>query len=39
MSNADTLRHVFSLMDEKNVPAIRELLAPGFSAVMGGTRR
>jgi predicted ester cyclase len=35
MSNADTLRRVFSLMDEKN-PAIRELLAPDFSAVMGG---
>lgn len=35
MSNADTLRRVFSLMDEKNVPAIRELLAPEFSAVMG----
>jgi predicted ester cyclase len=36
MSNADTLRRVFSLMDEKDVPAIRELLAPDFSAVMGG---
>jgi predicted ester cyclase len=36
MSNADTLRRVFSLMDEKNHPAIRELLAPEFSAVMGG---
>ena len=36
MSNADTLRRVFVLMDEKNVPAIRELLAPEFSFVMGG---
>ena len=36
MSNTDTLRRVFSLMDEKNHPAIRELLAPQFSAVMGG---
>lgn len=36
MSNADKLRRVFSLMDERNVPAIRELLAPEFSAVMGG---
>jgi predicted ester cyclase len=36
MSNADTLRRVFSLMDEKNDAAVRELLAPEFSAVMGG---
>jgi predicted ester cyclase len=36
MSNADTLRRVFSLMDEQDHAAIRELLAPGFSAVMGG---
>jgi predicted ester cyclase len=36
MSNADTLRRLFALMDEKDIPAIRELLAPGFSAVMGG---
>ena len=37
MSNADTLRRVFSLMDEKNGPAIRELIAPEFSAVMGSS--
>lgn len=36
MSNVDTLRRLFSLMDEKDNPAIRELLAPGFTAVMGG---
>jgi predicted ester cyclase len=39
MSNADTLRRLFSLMDEQNGPAIRELLAPDFSAVMGGNPR
>jgi predicted ester cyclase len=37
VSNADTLRRVFSLMDDQNVSAIRELLAPEFSAVMGAT--
>jgi predicted ester cyclase len=36
MSNADTLRRLFDLMDDKNIPAIRELLAPGFKAVIGG---
>ena len=36
MSNADTLRRLFALMDEKDIPAIRQLLAPGFSAVIGG---
>ena len=36
MSNADTLRRVFSLMDERNDTAVRELLAPEFKAVMGG---
>jgi predicted ester cyclase len=36
MSNADTLRRVFSLMDEKNGSAIRELIAPEFSALLGG---
>ena len=36
MSNAETLRRIFSLMDEKDAPAIRELIAPDFSAVMGG---
>ena len=35
MSNADTLRHIFSLMDEKDDAAIRELIAPEFRAVMG----
>jgi predicted ester cyclase len=36
MSNADTLRRVFSLMDEQDDRSIRQLLAPGFSAVMSG---
>ena len=36
MSNADTLCRIFSLMDEKDVSAIRELIAPEFSAVLGG---
>jgi predicted ester cyclase len=36
MSNADTLRRVFSLMDEKDDRSIRQLLAPGFSAVISG---
>ena len=36
MSNAATLRRIFSLMDEKDFPSIRELLAPEFSAVFGG---
>jgi predicted ester cyclase len=36
MSNADTLRRVFSLMDEKDHAAIRELLAPEFSAFIAG---
>ena len=36
MSNADTLRRIFSLMDEKDVSAIRELISPEFSAVLGG---
>jgi predicted ester cyclase len=36
MSNADTLRRIFALMDEQNDPAVRELLACGFSAVIGG---
>lgn len=36
VSNADTLRRIFSLMDEKDFSAIRELIAPEFSAVMGG---
>lgn len=36
MSNADTLRRIFSLMDEKDFASIRELLAPEFSAVLGG---
>ena len=36
MSNADTLRRIFSLMDEKDFPSIRELLASEFSAFLGG---
>jgi predicted ester cyclase len=36
VSNADTLRRVFALMDERDYPSIRELLALEFSAVMGG---
>jgi len=34
--NADILRRVFSLMDERDVSAIRELIAPEFRAVFGG---
>ena len=37
MSNAATLRQIFSLMDEKDFQSIRELLAPEFSAIFGGT--
>lgn len=29
MSNADTLRRVFALMDEQHDPAVRELLGLG----------
>ena len=36
MSNTATLRQIFSFMDEKDFPSIRELLAPEFSAVFGG---
>ena len=36
MSNADTLSRIFVLMDEKDFPSIRELLAPDFSAKFGG---
>ena len=36
MSNGDTLRRIFSLMDEKDFASIRELLAPEFSAILGG---
>ena len=36
MSNADTLRRIFSLMDEQDFASIRELLAPDFSAIFGG---
>jgi len=36
VSNADILRRVFSLADEQDFPSIRELLAPDFSAVIGG---
>lgn len=36
MSNADTLRRIFSLMDEKDFASIRELLAPEFSAILAG---
>ena len=36
MSNADTLHRIFTLMDEKDFAAIRELLAPEFRALFGG---
>lgn len=36
MSNADTLRRIFQLMDEKNFDAVVDLLSPGFIAQMGG---
>ena len=36
MSNADTLRRIFSLMDDQDFASIRELLAPEFSAIFGG---
>ena len=36
MSNADTLRRIFALMDDKDLTSIRELLAPGFTAVIAG---
>jgi predicted ester cyclase len=37
MSNADTLRRIFSLMDDQDNSTIRELLAPGFTAVVAGS--
>jgi predicted ester cyclase len=36
MSNADTLRRIFALMDEKKFDAIIDLLGPSFMAQMGG---
>ena len=36
MSNAATLRHLFDLMDQRQTAAIRDLLAPGCTAIMGG---
>ena len=36
MSNADTVRKIFSLMDEQDFGSIREMLAPEFSAFFGG---
>jgi predicted ester cyclase len=36
MTNANTLRRLFDLMDQKNHSAIQELLGPGFSATIGG---
>jgi hypothetical protein len=38
VSNADTLRRIFSLMDEKDDSAIRELITPEFSAFLDGAR-
>ena len=35
MSNADTVRRIFALMDEHNNDAIREFVAPGYSAIFG----
>jgi predicted ester cyclase len=37
MSNAATLRQMFDLMDRKQAAAVRDLLAPGCTAVMGGS--
>jgi hypothetical protein len=39
MSNADTLRRIFSLMDERDFASIRELLAPEFRPSSGVIRR
>ena len=39
MSNADTLRRIFSLMDEKDFASISELLAPEFSVHPARTLR
>lgn len=36
MSNAKTLVRLFELMDRRDLGAVRELLAPGFQAIMGG---
>jgi len=36
MSNAATLRRMFDLMDQKQMAALRELLAPGCTAIVGG---
>lgn len=36
MSNADTLRRIFALMDDHDLTPIRDLLAPEFTAVMSG---
>ena len=36
MSNVATLRRIFDLMDQKQMDAVRELLAPECTAVMGG---
>lgn len=37
MSNADTLRCIFAYMDDHDLTPIRELLAPGFTAVISGS--
>jgi predicted ester cyclase len=36
MSNAAAVHQIFSLMDERDYPSVRELLHPEFSAFMGG---
>jgi predicted ester cyclase len=36
MSNADTLRRIFALIDEKKWDAIVDLLSPSFMAQLGG---
>jgi hypothetical protein len=36
VSNAAAVHQIFSLMDERDYPSVRELLHPEFSAFMGG---
>lgn len=37
MSNADSLRRIFRYMDDKDLAPIRDLLAPGFTAIISGS--
>lgn len=38
MSNADTLRRIFACMDAHDLAPIRDLLAPGFTAIVSGSQ-